>query len=245
MALLKELRGLKKLFESERLSAILIRGTSGSFLVKVSGAGLGFVSQIVLARILGAEHYGVYTYVWTSVLMIALVCTLGFRKVLTRFVSSLRANAEMARLRGLMRRSTQVVLGVSTIVALFGAAGTYAYYTTSGSEAAIVFIAGFVLLPLIALNYLRQDALRGLKRVVRAEIPFQVLRPVLLMGLVALGWFMWKRVSAFQAMGMTVGVLVITFGVGTFWLYRHLPSDVWNHEPRYRGQRWVKVAFPY
>lgn len=243
--MLKGLKGIKKVLGSERLSAVLIRGTSGSFLVKVSGAGLGFVSQIVLARILNAEQYGVYTYVWTSVLMMALVCTLGFRNVLTRFVSSLRASDEMARLRGLVRRSTRVVLGVSVGVALLGGAGAYGYHTSGGSETATVFIVGFALLPLIALNYLRQDALRGLKQVVRAEIPFQVLRPALIMGLVALGWSIWGQVSALQAMAMTIGALALTFGVGTFWLYRNLPPGVWDYEPHYEGQRWVKVAFPY
>lgn len=245
MALLKRLNEFKELFEGERLSAVLMRGVSGSFLVKVAGAGLGFASQVVLARILGSEQYGRYTYVWTSVLMLALVCTLGFRNVLTRFVASLRANAELARLRGLMRRSMQIVLGASVTVGLLGAGGSYGYNIARGSETAIVFIVGFALLPLIALTYLRQGGLRGLKCVVLAGIPFQVIRHAVVIGLVVLGWIIWERVSAVQAMGFTFFALAAAFGFGTYWLYRYLPEEMWEYGPQYRGKRWVKVAFPY
>ena len=44
----------------DRHRGVFIKGAAGSFLIKFIGAGLLFTSQVVLARVCGADQYGIY-----------------------------------------------------------------------------------------------------------------------------------------------------------------------------------------
>ncbi|MCS3700519.1 O-antigen/teichoic acid export membrane protein [Salinibacter ruber] len=46
-------------------------------------------------------------------------------------------------------------------------------------------------------------------------------------------------------MGGTLLVLSIGFAIGTYWLYRHLPSQYWEANAQYESEQWVQRAFPY
>jgi O-antigen/teichoic acid export membrane protein len=242
----KTLDDLRDLFEGDRLAAVFARGASGAFMTRAFGAGLGLVSQIVLARLLGSEQYGVYTYVWTWVLILGLVSTLGFRKLLTRFVASFKTEGEIDRLRGVIRRSTEVVSTVGGMVGIMGAVACYSFRGVIGPELADTFVVGFLLLPLVSLVHLRKEALTGMRWVVRGDIPFRVLRPFLLVLFAGAAWWVWGgQLSALGMMGLTLLMLVIVFGVSTYWLYRALPDTLWEVEARIEGEKWVQRAFPY
>lgn len=241
-SLLGELDGL---LDADRLAGVLIRGASGSFVVKVAGAGLGFGAQVALARMLGSEDYGSYTFVWTTALLVATLGTVGFKNVLTRYVPSLEAEGKLPELHGLLRSSTRSVLLVSGGVAVLGGAAAYVYHVRTGSSVARVFIAGAILVPLIAMTYTRQGALRGLKRVVRAQVPFQVMRPVFITVLVAALFFLAGDASALESMGLTAVAFAVIVGVATYWLYSDLPSGVRESDPASRKPGWLKVALPY
>lgn len=246
MKIPKTLDDFRELFEGDRLAAVFARGSSGAFAVRVSGAGLGFLSQVVLARLLGSEQYGIYTYVWTWVLILGLLSTLGFRKVLTRFVASLRTEGEMARLRGLLRRSSEVVGGIGAGIGVIGAAVCYLLRSTMDPGLALTFVIGFLLLPLIALVHLRKEALTGLRCVVRGDVPFRVLRPLLLTVFAGMVWGGWGgQLTAPVMMGFTFLLLLIAFGVATYWLYQNLPDNIWEAEAQYDGEKWVQRAFPF
>jgi O-antigen/teichoic acid export membrane protein len=246
MEIPKTLDDFRELFEGDRLAAVFARGASGAFAVRVSGAGLGLISQIVLARLLGSEQYGIYTYVWTCVLILGMLSTLGFRKVLTRFVASLRTEGDMARLRGLLRRSSEVVGGIGMGIGVIGAVVCYLFRSTMGSGLALTFVIGFLLLPLIALVHLRKEALTGLRCVVRGDVPFRVLRPLLLTVFAGGAWWaLGEQLTAPVMMGLTFLMLVIAFGIATYWLYQYLPGSIWEVEAQYEGERWVQRAFPF
>ena len=62
IAVRRSVRHLLVRTQGEGLSAHLVRGVLGGLGLRVVGRGLGLVTSILLARLLGAEGYGVYTY---------------------------------------------------------------------------------------------------------------------------------------------------------------------------------------
>ena len=67
-------------------------GGIAALAVYVAGAGLTACSQLLIARIVGAETFGVYAYVLAWVTVLAYFSALGFDIALLRFVSAYRAN---------------------------------------------------------------------------------------------------------------------------------------------------------
>lgn len=239
------LRQLKKRLSEEGLASVLARGISGAFVVKVASAGLGFVSQVILARVLNVEQYGIYTYVWTWVSVLGVLCTLGFKNVLTRFVASLSAEEQWADLRGLYREASSIVLLLSGSVAAAGAL-VVTFYLGPDRDLTAVYWAGFLALPLISLHYVRQGELRGLKHPVRAELPYHVLRPFGVAVVVAAVAFYGDSPTAQQAMLLTLAVLGGTITVATYWFYTRLSGPVWEQTVEAEdGRSWSRIAIPY
>ncbi len=93
----------------QRATARLARGAANAFLINIAGTGLAFLSQLLLARVLGVAGYGAYAYVMAWVTVLALLATLGFQTGMLRFVSAYCAREEWPLLRGVLRYAMQRV----------------------------------------------------------------------------------------------------------------------------------------
>src|SRR5260370_34942313 len=62
------------------------RGGVTAFFIYGAGIGLTYCSQLVIARIVGVDTYGVYAYVFAWMVVLAYFPTLGFDVGLLRFV---------------------------------------------------------------------------------------------------------------------------------------------------------------
>ena len=92
-ALVGALTGLsaRRLAGLRRADGSLVRNSSVLFLATLVGQLLGFGIQIVLARRLGIESYGLYAYAITWVSFLALLATMGGDRLLVRFLGEYRA----------------------------------------------------------------------------------------------------------------------------------------------------------
>ena len=89
-----------------------------TFAVRVAGAGLAFLSQIVLARLLGAYDYGIYSVAWTFVIVLGVMACGGFSTSASRFIPQYRQAGDLDGLRGFLSASRQAafVIGVGTAI---------------------------------------------------------------------------------------------------------------------------------
>jgi O-antigen/teichoic acid export membrane protein len=83
--------------------------------VQVVGAGMSYMLQILLARLLGVSDFGMYSYLVVGLTFAALLAGLGFPAASVRFIPQYRINGEHARLRGFLR--TAVTVTFATAVA--------------------------------------------------------------------------------------------------------------------------------
>lgn len=214
--------------------------------MKAGGAALGFGMEVVLARLLPVDEYGTYVYVWTWLNVLGLICTLGFKGALIRFVSGFRADQEWAQLRGVLRFSTRWTALASVTVGGGVAAGALALKPADASGPMYAGMAvGMTALPLIVLNILRQSALQGLKHVVQADAPYFLLRRVLVIGLAIAGYLVWGKLTAVTTLLLVAVALLLSFFLATYWLRQALPPNVFDVRPDYRRKRWIRIAFPF
>ena len=81
---------IKAMFAGDRPGHQLGRASIAALAVFVVGAGLTCVAQLVTARIIGPDSYGVYAYVLAWVTLLGYFSTLGFHVSLLRFVPAYR-----------------------------------------------------------------------------------------------------------------------------------------------------------
>ena len=96
------------------------RNAITAFAVRCLSAALLYVSQIVLARWMGGNDYGIYVFVWTWVLVLGGLSTLGAGTALIRLVPSYQEGGDLDLLRGAIRAGRLVPLAFSTLVMAAG-----------------------------------------------------------------------------------------------------------------------------
>jgi len=232
-------------FAPDRLAGRLLRGMSRSFAASLVAAVVAFASSLLLARALGSDQFGVFTYVSSWLNIAVLFATLGIDAALSRFLPQYAAQSDWSALRGLLRWSRWTTLGMALAVAsVLVVIGGRLYLRDDSVVGLTLCIAGGCL-PLLALVAVNQGALQGFHLAGFSQVPRSVLRPLLLTVLVAVLWLAnGGQVSAPAAMALNALALVGAWALGELWLRTAVPVSATAACPQYQGPHWLRVAVP-
>lgn len=223
----------------------LARSTAGTFALKVASTGLGFLTSLFLARLLGAAGYGVYAYAMSIVALLLIPATLGLPRLLIRNISVYRTRSSWSLLRGLLRWSNWTALTASVALALLGALVVKVFSNRFQPQTVATLWIAMMALPLMALSQIRQAALQGLNRIMEGQLPEALIRPFLFIVLIGGTYFLiGQKVNAPSAMEMQLVACGVAFLAGTVLLRRYLPAPVKESSPSYEIRAWMRSALP-
>lgn len=225
----------------------LLRGGIGSLGIMLANTSLGLVLAILLARKLGPEGYGIYSYVFALISLLAVPAQLGLPTLAVRETAKAQANEHWGTMRGLWRWTSLAVgvLSVALAIVALGVAWLFADRFTTVQFT--TFALGLLLVPLVALGNLRGAALRGLQRVVVGQLPELVLRPglLILFLLAALLYLPQGSLTPVYAMGLHTVAAAVAFVVGAGLLWRLRPSELAAAPALMIDSRaWISAAVP-
>lgn len=236
---------VKTMFAGDRRGQPLGRASIAAFAVFVVGAVLTYVAQIVTARIIGPDSYGVYAYVLAWVTLLGYFSTLGFHVSLLRFVPAYQAKEEWALVRGVIHYSLRGAAGSAISIVLIGVCGIFALHGSMRPELAQTFLLGFVAVPFLALHLIGASVVRAFGGIVAALAPERVVRDSLLLAIVAAAfWGNLYRLDATLAMAATLlGSLVMLglIGISLRWLR---PPALGHAKLAYAAGDWWRPTLP-
>lgn len=161
------------------LAANAIARRSASALgLRIGGAGLAFGLQVLLARLLGGEPFGVYSAVWIWVLVLGHTAAGGFGETVVRFLPRHQVRGQVPLARGFLLVGTVTTLAISLALAL-GAALLillFSHRINAGTLPALLLACAA--LPLFAAQDWLEGIARALGRDTLALAPTYILRPV-------------------------------------------------------------------
>ena len=99
---------------SARIRRVALGGLT-AFAIYMASAGVTACSQLLIARIVGAQTYGVYAYVIAWMTILAYFSTLGFDTALLRFVAAYQTMREWSLARGIIQYAERRALAVRTL----------------------------------------------------------------------------------------------------------------------------------
>jgi O-antigen/teichoic acid export membrane protein len=179
----------RRLRELLRADGSLVGHSSVLFLATLLGQVLGFGVQILLARRLGIESYGLYVYAFAWISFLALLATMGGDRVLVRFLGEYGASGRGGLFRGVLAWSLATALATSLLVGACFYALQLALDPPATAERSGVLLWTVATLPLVVVAGLAESALRGCGAHGAATWPSRVLRPLLFAAFVlALAW---------------------------------------------------------
>lgn len=222
----------------------IARGTLISILIRVTALGVGFVQAVLTARLLGAEGYGVIAVALSVAMVGATLATLGLGSLAVREVAELVARADPSRLHGFLRFSAGSVLGASVLagVGIVVLARWTEVFSEPFRDSAM--LAAILVPPLALLRQLR-GAAQGLGRVVAAQAPGEVLRPLVMVGLLGIVAMTGTSLGTSAYIGLAAAAALVATLAGAFALWRAIDASVRVAAPRTEPRAWSRAALPF
>lgn len=218
------------------------RGAAFTFGLRLVSTGLTYAVSVMLARLLGVRGYGTYALALEWLTFLTVPTALGMDRFMVREIAVYRTKEQWSELRGFLRWGNLAVLAASLTAALIGALVVTVVVSQNGLRLSLY--VAFATLPLMSLTTLRQAAMRGFDRIVGGGWPELVLRPLLILALTTLGWFLLPEFSAPWAVAALGLATLIAFSVGAGLLARVLRTAP-QARPVYRSRVWLVTSLPF
>lgn len=157
-------------------ASLPLRGAGAILAIQVSGIGLAFVNQLILARWLGAEGLGVYSLTTSWAGLGATVALFGLEVAAVRFVGGYLATSRLARLARFRAWANRRLGIVSAVVVC--AAIVACLLERSETISPLQILLGAAILVMLAQIRWYQAVMLGARRYWAARTPEQVVRPL-------------------------------------------------------------------
>jgi len=230
---------------SVRIKQVVVGGAA-AFSIYVLSAGVTASAQLLVARIVGVHTYGIYAYVIAWITILAYFCALGFDIALLRFVSAYQTKGASSLARGVIQYAERRSLTAGVSVTLVGCLIIGIWPMPLSAELRNTFLVGLVLIPILALLWIRCSIVRAFGGVVPALIPDRVVRDgLLVMVVVVAGLLFGVRLQAQQVMFAVVAGSIIGLVLSSLAVRRLYPNSVKAAAPQYAPASWRRAAVPF
>jgi O-antigen/teichoic acid export membrane protein len=222
------------------------RASVFAFAIYIAGAGLTYCAQLSIARIVGAHSFGIYAYAFAWMTVLAYFSALGFDIALLRFVPAYQGQQAWGLLRGVVQYAERRAALVGIGIILIGFSIITIWSGGASPELTNTFLVGFILVPVLAVLWIRCSAARAFGGIVSALTPDRIVRDGVLLGLVGtaslgLGW----NINATSVMVATLVSSLMALGLAGLAMRRLRPFAAANVLPTYAARRtWRQTSLP-
>ncbi|MHA7834275.1 MAG: lipopolysaccharide biosynthesis protein [Algiphilus sp.] len=224
----------------------LVHASATSVMVRAAFQGLGFAITVLLARELGAEAFGAYTYALVIIMLLALPCRAGLPQIVTRETATSMDPAHWPVQEGVWRWAIRLALMISLLVVGITAWVLSAFAGSFSTETRILLLCALPLIPAMVIAEINGGALRGAGYVIRGQIPESLIRPASQLMLLAIMTMAIAsgQFTALQAMAVFVAAACLA-AVSSFAMLRVArPYGARCVVPESRGREWLAAVVP-
>lgn len=219
-------------------------GPVGSIAIQASGLGLGLISSVLLARLLGSDGFGIYGFAYSIVSLIAIPLHTGLAMLLVKELTRFRAQQDHSRTCGIIMAANRTVIAFSVVAAAGIACWVMSAWGRGEGKYLPTLVVAILLLPAISFGSIRGGVLRGLEKPIMGQLPDSIIRPAILVLALAVAWLSKYKISPSLAMGLHVGAALVGTTFGLIVIRQVMPIKVWKATPIYEWRAWSRALLP-
>jgi O-antigen/teichoic acid export membrane protein len=215
-------------------------GTSSLLLIgKLFTAFFG----IFIARSLGPESFGKYSYILSITTILTIPTIAGLPQLLIREISKAEMDKHWPKLKGVLNWSTSyaVLISIVTIFVVY-TANYFEWITASTGQLLVIAV---ILIPIRGLIFKQSATLNGFQHPELAQIPSNIVIPVL-MCIVSGILYMYKiEVNAEKIITFQIIVSLVALLVASVLVIKKTPTEVRSVTPKYFIREWHFALIPF
>jgi len=228
-----------------------VKKKRGGLLSKLLGMGffrivaipVSLITSIVLARSLGAESFGQYSFMMTLLAVLAVPVTGGVRSILTREVAIARHDEDLDRFKSVARAAFVWVVSCSALFCMLGLLAIQLSLIPDGEKWSYLWIV-IVMLPLMGLGAVRDGLLKGMKEPFWVVFLSLFLHPLFLLAIVALVFWFGELTVASGLLSQMVAMVLVLF-LSWFVLTSKESFSGARQGERYATGNWIRMLLPF
>ncbi len=245
----------------------LLSRTGLVFLCRVSGAIITFVTQILMARWMGASELGIYVYAFSMAMLLSTIASLGLPAASLRFISQYLASNNTALINGFLVKGRKIVLISSLLLVtiafllLIAVSLSVSINPISILENSISFkvemhvsdsmsnyfmpvLIGISSIPLIALFRFHDRVAHAFSWFTLSFLPSMTLRPLFFLIALSVAWVMTDYLSATIAITVQLSIIAAVSFVQYLCLRSRLKHSINHNQCEYNQSLWMRVSLP-
>lgn len=215
-----------------------------TFAIRVINAAIAFLSQIILARMMGEFEYGIFVFVWALVVIFGDMSCLGIHTTVVRFLPDYAGRSAHAEIRGLTSTARVFAMLSSTALAAIGLLALWFFHDGFADYYVVPLFVGLFCMPMIALGDVLDSTARAHSWAVVALSPTYIIRPLLILVFMVLAVFLDAPHTALTAMVAALAATYLTTVVQFFNILRRLSKRYVKGPRKLEFSLWIKAALP-
>jgi O-antigen/teichoic acid export membrane protein len=218
-----------------------------SMILLCAATGMGLLANSLFARLLGVEGFGIYSYALAILGILSVPYTVGLNQIILRSFATYSAQAAWGFMRGLERWASLWMPASALALATIAGALVWLVEGPELSDAMITQWIAYAALPVIALMTLGASTLQGLNKIVKGQLPDQIIRPGVLLVASATCWFLYgsNSLEAWQGMIALFAAFALAGSASVWMMRRELPVAAKNTPPQKEIESWLTSLWPF
>lgn len=224
--------------------AQVVRGAAMVMGIRIGGAAITLLSQVLLARWMGAFEYGIFAYVWVWVIILGILAPMGFGTSTLRFVPDYRVNGKWRRLAGILDSSWRMVMIFGLAAMGIGLLLLAVFHDRIAPYYLLPLAVALICVPAFALTDTLEGTARAFGWVNLAYLPAYIVRPL---GIVLAGGVIYLAMGKLTGLAAVGGALIaalLTLAGQRLLLSRRIAKAVPKAKPFHHTKHWIMASMP-
>lgn len=236
------IRILRELLTRDRFG--LVSNSVLLFGYRVLGAVLTFITQIVLARVMGAAELGMYVLAFSVCLVLSAVFTFGYSNAATPVIGQALAFGNWEAVKGFIRRGYHLASGIALLLACTAALMLLARVEMIADVPATFFFITLFIIPVFVLMYFHYSLAVAFSWFGLPMFTSLVIRPLVFLLFVLLLSFASGPLSAESALLGQLAIQAVIVAGEFLMLRSRLRNRLRGIASSYDMPRWIRISLP-
>jgi O-antigen/teichoic acid export membrane protein len=221
----------------------VLRAAGTTFSIRVIATGISYITLVALARWMGPEQYGAFSYANAWAVLLAFPAGLGLPMSCVRFIPEYVAQRNWTKARGILIHSITLMLSTSILLSVAGILFVLLFHRVADAYRLPLLIA-LAGVPAISFIALGAQVGRALGWIGLGYSVSQVWHPLAFLAVATVLVLGGRSLDASLMIGMWYGIAAIAVVVQGSIYFMRLAPDIRNTVSEFDRRLWLRIALP-